>query len=111
MSIHSADTPSLASEAYAEYRRFERYLAPAYALVLVAAVSLMCPGSVTLGCLALGAVIGFTFRRYHRAVHHYVGNPSARTDRAVQMWGTASQASIWAAVPIAIAMVALQLLT
>lgn len=108
MSVNSADSPAMIGDGYDEYRRYERYLALALGLGVVVAGSLLCPGPLWLGYAGLLLAIGGSFRRYHHAVHRYVGAPGPDTDRALQLWGTVAQACVWGAVPIVVALLMLQ---
>ena len=109
MNVNSADSSALLSGVYEEYQRYERYLALAFGLGVVVVVSMLCPGSAWLGSATLLMVIVAAFRRYHRAVHRYVGSPNPTTDQALQLWGTTAQACVWGAIPIMIALLVLQL--
>ncbi len=102
MSVNS-HTPGVVFEVIEEYGRYERYLTIAYAIVSLVIVSLLCPRSLWGVCLALIVVIAAAFRKYHVVVHRFVGSPTARADRDVQLWGTAAQAVVWAALPLMVA--------
>lgn len=108
MSVNSADSSALVSGGYEEYERYERYLALAFGLGVIVVASLLCPGATWLGSAALLLAITAAFRRYHRAVHRYVGSPRPDTDSALQLWGTTAQACVWGAVPIVLALLVLQ---
>ncbi len=108
MSVNS-DAPWTLSGVYEEYERYERYLAVAYGVIATSVVSLLCPGAIWAGCLALIAVVSLAFRRYHVVVHRFVGSPTEQADRAVQLWGTAAQAVVWAALPLIAAICMVQI--
>lgn len=108
MNVNSADSASLLTGAYEEYLRYERYLALAYGIAFVLFASLLCPGSAWVGSLGILMVLGLAFRKYHLVVHHFVGCPDPERDQAVQLWGTAAQACVWGALPIVMALCALQ---
>ncbi|QQS01623.1 MAG: hypothetical protein IPK37_04110 [Austwickia sp.] len=108
MNVNSADSSALVSEVYEEYQRYERYLALAFGLGTVVVVSMLCPGATWAASAALLLGIWAAFRRYHLAVHRYVGSPSPDTDQALQLWGTTAQACIWGAMPITLALLVLQ---
>ncbi|MBW3085028.1 hypothetical protein KEM60_01220 [Austwickia sp. TVS 96-490-7B] len=108
MNVNSTNTSSLLSGAYEEYRRYERYLALAYAIGLVTVTVMFFPGGAWPGCVAVATLLAISFRQYHRAVHRYVGLPGPDTDQAVQVWGTAAQACVWGSVPIVLALAVLQ---
>ena len=107
MSVNS-DAAWTLSEVCEEYQRYERYLAVAYGIVFVSVVSMLCPDTLWGGCLALIAAVSLAFRRYHVVVHRFVGSPTEHLDRQVQLWGTAAQAIVWAALPLTVAICMVQ---
>lgn len=108
MSVNS-EVPWTLSEVFEEYQRYERYLAVAYGVIFVAVVSMLCPGTLWGGCLGLIAAVSLAFRKYHVVVHRFVGSPSEQADHAVQLWGTAAQAIVWAALPLVVAICMVQI--
>lgn len=108
MNVNSADSSALVSNVYEEYCRYERYLALAFGLGVVVVVSMLCPGATWAASAGLLLGIAGAFRRYHHAVHRYVGAPGPDTDHSLQLWGTMAQACVWGAVPIVLALLVLQ---
>ncbi|MCA0436364.1 MAG: hypothetical protein M9891_04510 [Austwickia sp.] len=108
MNVNSTNSSAMISDVFEEYRRYERYLALAFGLGIIVVVSMLCPDAMWAGSAALLLLIVGAFRRYHQAVHRYVGAPGPDTDHTLQLWGTTAQACVWGAVPIVMALVVLQ---
>lgn len=104
----NADSPMLIGAAYEEYVRYERYLALACGIGFLTFTTLLLPGSAWGGSLAVLALVGAAFRKYHVVIHRFVGAPTPDTDQAVQLWGTAAQACVWGAAPVVLALCVLQ---
>ncbi|WP_162872989.1 hypothetical protein [Austwickia chelonae] len=105
----NSQSPIVLTAVYDEYRRYERYLALAFALGLVTVVSLLCQNPAWPASTAVLAVVAIAFRKYHVVVHRLIGAPGPAADQAVQLWGTAAQACVWGAIPIVFAMGVLQI--